>query len=91
MIPIEEWFSLYKKIDVTAAKAAIDATEDDPKDSESQDYYLSLVKHIRDILRYCQETNSELHISDELYEPSEDSVPETGRSKEVVDKYFKQS
>jgi hypothetical protein len=86
-VPIEKWVELYKEINGDAIKKAIGRTQDDPEDLESMQYYADLARHIRDIVRHCINTGSELRISDELYH-SEDEERTDGRIEEVMFKYI---
>jgi len=86
LVPTEKWIELYKKIDANSVKKAISSTQDDPKDSETVKGYTELTRAIRDILKSCIATGSELKVSDGLYETDQ---PESTRTKEIREKFIK--
>lgn len=88
LLPTDTWVQLYKKIDAEAVKKAIGATEDDPEDKEAQKYYFGIVKHIRDTLRNCLDTQSEIRVYDELYDSGKEQFTDE-RTKKIIEKYFK--
>jgi len=87
-VPFEKWIELYKKINSDAMKEAIGATQDDPEDLESLRYYADLTRHMRDIIKYCIDTGSELYIYDELYCVSKEK-PKDSRIEEIIKKIIK--
>lgn len=87
-VPFEKWIELYKKINSDAMKEAIGVTQDDPEDPENLRYYADLTRHMRDIIKYCIDTESELYIYDELYYAGEEK-PKDSRIEEIIKKIIK--
>ena len=88
LLPHNKWIELYEKINPEAVKKAIGATEDNPEDVEGQKYYLNLAMHIRDILRNCVKTKSEIKIYDELFNTDREEFGDD-RTKEVISQFIK--
>lgn len=89
LLPTEKWIELYKKIDASAVKKAIAMVSENPNDIDEQKSYFDLTKEIRDIVKNCIDTNSEIQVSDELYGMNEEESINKNRTKEIINKFVK--
>lgn len=88
LVPTETWVELYRKIDGDAVKNAILGLGEDSDDPKTLDYYIEWVTSVRDLVKECLETKSELRIWDEFYESDTEIDTEKEEVAEIIKKYF---
>lgn len=88
-IPFDSWVALFQKIDVASVKKAISATEDDPNDKNAQNYYIGIIREIRNMIKQCLDNKGIFIVVDELSEYNEQKSPtKKQRIKNIYRSYF---
>lgn len=88
LVPTGKWVELYRNIDADSIKRSVLRLGEDGNDPETLDYYVGWVTGVRDLVKTCLETKSELHIWDELYESESEKDTISDEIKIILKKYF---
>lgn len=88
LVPTEKWVELYRNIDADSIKRSVLRLGEDSNGSETLDYYVGWVTYVRDLVKKCLETKSELRIWDELYESETEKETKDDEIKMIVKKHF---